>query len=404
MSLINKVLGELAAREQQKPELLAGVKVDPATGERRPAAPHRPAVFAAILAAAAVAGWVVLREPAPVPPPATAIPVGGYQLDTALKPIAARPAPPPEEPRTARLQLDEGASPEKPVVLSHTAAPVAARSAPAAAPPRAVEPAPASEVPAVAPADPAPAPAARPEPARSVPPVAEARSETAAPPSQPDPAAPAPTPVATAAPAAASAPPPPLGSADSHYEAATAALQQGQWIEAERHLRDALRVDPARHDAREALGGLLINQRRLDDAQAVLEAGRALGPQRPVYRKLLGHLALERGQPDVALALLQEAPPAIAADPVYHELLAAACQQLGRHSEASMTYRLLLQLRPNQAAWWVGYGISREALNQPAQALEAYHRARRLGGLDPRLLDHASRRIAELTPAAGGGR
>jgi tetratricopeptide (TPR) repeat protein len=91
----------------------------------------------------------------------------------------------------------------------------------------------------------------------------------------------------------------------------------------------------------------------------------------------------------------------VTSDPEYHELLAAAYQQLGRHEEASMTYRLLLQQRPDRAAWWVGYGISREALDQPGQALEAYSRARRLGGLDPRLMDHANRRIAELQARAG---
>ena len=67
--------------------------------------------------------------------------------------------------------------------------------------------------------------------------------------------------------------------------------------------------------------------------------------------------------------------------------------------EASRTYRALADLQPDNASWWAGYAMSRDALGDVSGALSGYARARQLGGLDARVLEHINRRTAVLQAA-----
>ena len=55
-----------------------------------------------------------------------------------------------------------------------------------------------------------------------------------------------------------------------------------------------------------------------------------------------------------------------------------------------------MRLRPNLGVWWVGLGISLQATNQPAAALDAYRRASAAGNLHPHVAALAEERMRQL--------
>ncbi len=227
------------------------------------------------------------------------------------------------------------------------------------------------------------------------------------------PAKPAPETAAPAAPAAAAAPAEaasshepsrPVGAsvtrdAQARYAAARRALAAGNEKDAEQALVDALALDPKLNPAREDLGSLLIGQGRFDEAETLVQRGLEEDPDWIGYRRLIARLALARGQPGEALAQLDHAQPSVAGDAEFHALLAAAYQRLNRHEDAARSYQALVEAQPEEGHWWAGLGISRDALGDVPGALAAYAKARSLGNLDTRLLDHINKRTAALQSA-----
>jgi len=209
-----------------------------------------------------------------------------------------------------------------------------------------------------------------------------------------------------AAPAAAEAPPKAPATdpkkAVNVYADARRALQRGDERAAEALLLDALALDPRLHGAREDLGNLRVRQGRIDEAAATATAGLEIEPAHVGYRRLAARIELMRGQPAAAVALLEHDAPAVERDPEYHALLASALQRIGRHEEAARGYQALARQEPYQAAWWAGFGLSRDALGDSAGALAAYARARQLGDLDARVLEHINQRTRALQQQPAG--
>lgn len=108
--------------------------------------------------------------------------------------------------------------------------------------------------------------------------------------------------------------------------------------------------------------------------------------------------ALAVGDADAALRLLQAQRPVDASRTAEADALAAAAaQQLGQHDAAIAAYTRALRSEPDIGAWWAGLGISLEAAGRSAEALEAYHEARRRGPLDPALADYLGSRVDTLS-------
>ncbi|HEX22016.1 MAG TPA: tetratricopeptide repeat protein [Chromatiales bacterium] len=176
-------------------------------------------------------------------------------------------------------------------------------------------------------------------------------------------------------------------------------LGQGRQAEAELALREALQIDPRQLRARETLAALYFNSGRLSEAQTLLTEGVRLSPRAAGLVQFYARLMADQGELDMALTVLQRARPPLEQNPDYHALLAALYQRAGRHEPAAWTYRQLLARRGTQAAWWMGLGISLEALGDSAPALEAFVKAHQLGaGLNPQVLEYLGRRISVLAP------
>lgn len=106
--------------------------------------------------------------------------------------------------------------------------------------------------------------------------------------------------------------------------------------------------------------------------------------------------ALVKRDPLAAVRLLETDAPAVDTDPEYHGLLAAAYQRLDRHAEAAREYEALLLAQPDEAHWWAGLGLSRDALGDVPAALRAYMHARQIGRLEPSVMQHIESRAAAL--------
>ncbi len=175
-----------------------------------------------------------------------------------------------------------------------------------------------------------------------------------------------------------------------------AALRAGNMREAEESFRGALRAVPDDTRAYELLYSSLVRQGRTLEAEEILNAGLDTARRPERLAKLYARALVDRGQGDEALGLLQTHRPVQSRDLEYDAFVAALLQQVGRHREAAELYREFVVLRPEHSVWWLGLGISQDALGQEAAALESYRQARLGGSLSDTVDDYAESRIAAL--------
>ena len=188
----------------------------------------------------------------------------------------------------------------------------------------------------------------------------------------------------------------PAEGADNAFRRATVLLNQGRVAEAMDGYRSTLQQDGAHAAARQALVGLLLENRRIDEAQQLLQEGLRLHPDRSAYAMLLARIQVERGDLQGAHDLLSKHAGSAANQADYHAFDAALLQRLGRHKEAVTGYQAALRLMPGASVWWMGMGISLQADNYGAEALEAFRQAKATGALNPDLQSFVDQRMKQL--------
>ena len=188
----------------------------------------------------------------------------------------------------------------------------------------------------------------------------------------------------------------PAERAENEFRQATVLLNQGRVAEAIDGYKSTLQQDAGHAAARQALVGLLLEHRRIDEAQPFLQEGLSLNPHRSAYAMLLARIQVERGDLQGAHDLLNKHAGSAARDADYHAFDAALLQRLGRHKEAVAGYEAALRIAPRAGLWWMGLGISLQADTRGAEALEAFRRAKSAGGLSPELLAFVDQRMKQL--------
>jgi MSHA biogenesis protein MshN len=184
--------------------------------------------------------------------------------------------------------------------------------------------------------------------------------------------------------------------AESEFRRAVGLVNQGRIAEGMDGFRSALKMDPEHQAARQTLVALLLEAKRVNEAATVAQEGLALNPGNAGYAMLLARIMVERNDVPGALALLQKHAAAGSANPDYHAFTAALYQRLDRHKEAIDEYRTALGLAPLAGVWWVGVGISYQAVAQPREAFEAFSRAKAAGNLTPELAGFVDQRLKQL--------
>jgi len=191
--------------------------------------------------------------------------------------------------------------------------------------------------------------------------------------------------------------PTPQQQAANDYRQAVALIQQGRASDAEALLERILQVDPRNVDARQALLALLVDAQRYDEAMRLARSGLQLDSQQPGFAMILARLQLDKGDLNGAIATLQRTLPAAANSAEYQAFLAALLQRAGRDKDAADLYVSALQKAPQSGVWWMGLGMALEGDKRPAQARDAYVRARDTGTLAPSLEAYVEQKITQLS-------
>ena len=144
------------------------------------------------------------------------------------------------------------------------------------------------------------------------------------------------------------------------------------------------------------LVALLLESRHIDEAAGSMQEGLVANPANTGLALLLARILIDRSDLPGALALLHKHEAAAKQDADYIGFLAALLQRSGRHAEAVEKYQFALQLKPAAGAWWVGLGISQEAIERPREAAESFRRAKAAGGLREELADYVERRLKQI--------
>ncbi|MGK5050575.1 tetratricopeptide repeat protein [Janthinobacterium sp. RB2P8] len=352
MSLINKMLQDLDARGTPDGRGdAAGIRSVP----ERERGVSRALVFggAAGLTAAAIAlGWVYWKRP-PVPPVLVSV-----ASTPVLAPVSA-PAPAPAPAAVAPAPAPVVAVEPEPVFQAEEATPASARARPAEMrriTGQAVKPAPVVVV-----KTPATAASERIIDGKQV--TAQQRVENA-------------------------------------YRRALTQLQDGRVSDAMLALQQTLQLDPRHQGARETLVRLLLEAQRPDEAARQLQLSLALDPKQPAQAMMLARLQLDKPNGGTAaLDTLMRSLPYASDSGEYHAFLAGVLQREQRYREASEHYQQALQTAPDNSVWWMGLGIALQADNHPAQARQAFERAKGLQTLSPQLQAFVERKLVQLTAA-----
>jgi MSHA biogenesis protein MshN len=179
---------------------------------------------------------------------------------------------------------------------------------------------------------------------------------------------------------------PPVREATSttdELQRAQALLKLGRADEAEAALRALLQAQPANVAARQSLLGVLLPAKRHAEAIQILRDGLRLQPDQLTWSMNLARLLVDGQDYTTAWEVLAAVRPHAADNADYYAFAGTVLQRLGRAAEAVGQFDTALRLRPREARWWVGFGIALENAGRGREALEAFSRAKGLGGLSP---------------------
>ncbi|HKC53786.1 MAG TPA: tetratricopeptide repeat protein [Burkholderiales bacterium] len=184
--------------------------------------------------------------------------------------------------------------------------------------------------------------------------------------------------------------------AESEFRRAVNLVNQGRIAESMDGFHRALGIDAGHEAARQTLVALLLEAKRVDEAAVSLREGLALNTENTGFAMLLARIMVESNDIPTALVVLQRhaAPPD--RNPGFHAFAGALYQRLDRHKEAIEQYQAALRLAPSAGVWWLGLGISFQAVERRKDALEAFTRAKSAGNLAPNLLDFVEQRLRQL--------
>lgn len=183
---------------------------------------------------------------------------------------------------------------------------------------------------------------------------------------------------------------------DNLYQQAISLSQQSRGIEAQRSLKEALRLNPTHYNARLLLVALLVESNNRTEAMTLLREGLDLSPERTDFSLALAQLQAAGGAGEEAIMTLKTGLSSAGDDANYHALLAALLQKKGLHLEAIPHFITALRSNPTMPSWLIGIGISLLSENKNNDAEEAFQRAVDTGELSPEVEQFANARLKQI--------
>lgn len=183
---------------------------------------------------------------------------------------------------------------------------------------------------------------------------------------------------------------------ENAYRNAVNLLGEGRSDEADKLLRQILAEHPGHDSARQARIGIALKRHRFGEAEALADERLEHGAEHLGFAIVSARLKLDRGDSAAALEVLKRSDVHARSNPDYQALTAAVLQRLSRHAEAADRFRAAIALQPGSGIWLMGLGVSLQALERPAEAAEAFKRARESTNLTPELRAFVDQRMTEL--------
>lgn len=179
------------------------------------------------------------------------------------------------------------------------------------------------------------------------------------------------------------------------YQQAISYLQQGRVAEAQDQLKSAIVAYPQHDDARQTLVGLLVDNKRNDEAVHVLKAGLQVLPHHAGYAQTLARLQLDAGLVTEALHTLESNSVNTQQPQEYHALMAVVLQKTGQHGQAITHYQQALSQGASTPVWYIGLGVSLQAEGRTQEAKQAYQQAQS-SQLSPELAQFVTQRLKQV--------
>jgi MSHA biogenesis protein MshN len=177
------------------------------------------------------------------------------------------------------------------------------------------------------------------------------------------------------------------------YGAALEAAQAGQSRAAIAKAQEALAAYPPHTAARQLAAALEQETGGAGRAIGLLKDGLALAPGQPALALALARVQAQQGLADDALATLeQHAVPGAEAQGLRGGVLARRADYAG----ALGAYEAAARAQPQNSLWWLGLGVSLEALGEPARARIAFGKAQALGLAREDLSQYVQERLLAL--------
>lgn len=148
------------------------------------------------------------------------------------------------------------------------------------------------------------------------------------------------------------------------------------------------------HESVKALLDIRIDQANYLEAESLLAKANFLSPAEQVFYQ--AKMLVSQQREDQAMDLLETHLADAEKDENYRALLAGLYQKNGKPLEAANHYRRLLTVFGDKPAYWLGFALSQDALNQPQAALQAYQRVNQYNDLPPQVQTYIQQRLAAL--------
>ena len=184
--------------------------------------------------------------------------------------------------------------------------------------------------------------------------------------------------------------------AENEFRRANELLHQGRASQAMELFAQVLAQDPLYDAARQALVAGLLRSKNTAEAERLIVERQALPPKSATFAMLLARLQAERGDNELALETLRASLAVAGTNPAYHATMAALLARLGQHAAAVAQYQTALRLSPQSGVWWMGLGLSLQAISSLPEAQEALRRARASDNLTPELAAFVEQRLKQM--------
>jgi MSHA biogenesis protein MshN len=173
-------------------------------------------------------------------------------------------------------------------------------------------------------------------------------------------------------------------------------LSQGSVPQAIEIFSQIVAREPLHDAARQALVAALLRSKNVTEAERVILERQVLAPKNAAFAMMLARIQAERGDNDLALETLRASLSVAGGNPAYNAAMAALLARLDQHAAAVTQYQAALRAAPSSGVWWMGLGLSLQAMGSLPAAREALGRARASDNLSPELMSFVEQRLKQL--------